>query len=54
MNSFVLGKIGLSIGLALAATAICTLLGYPFAYMMAFNRSKSFKAVLVVLITAPI
>lgn len=54
MNGFVFGKIALSIGLALAATAICTLLGYPFAYMMAFNRSKSFKAVLVVLITAPI
>ncbi len=54
MNDFVFGKIALSIGLALAATAICTLLGYPFAYMMAFNRSKSFKAVLVVLITAPI
>ena len=54
MNNFVLGKIGLSILLALAATAICTVLGYPFAYMMAFNKSKSFKAVLVVLITAPI
>lgn len=54
MNNFVFGKIMLSIGLALAATAICTLLGYPFAYMMAFNKSKSFKAVLVVLITAPI
>lgn len=54
MNDFVFGKIALSVGLALAATAICTLLGYPFAYMMAFNRSKSFKAVLVVLITAPI
>lgn len=54
MNSFVFEKIGLSIGLALATTAICTLLAYPFAYMMAFNRSRSFKAVLVVLITAPI
>lgn len=54
MNNFVFGKIMLSIGLALAATAICTLLGYPFAYMMAFNKSKGFKAVLVVLITAPI
>lgn len=54
MNGFVFEKIGLSIGLALATTAICTLLAYPFAYMMAFNRSKSFKAVLVVLITAPI
>lgn len=54
MSGFVFGKIGLSILLALAATIICTLLAYPFAYMMAFNRSKSFKAVLVVLITAPI
>ena len=54
MSKFVFEKILLSIGLALAATAICTVLGYPFAYMMAFNRSKTFKAVLVVLITAPI
>lgn len=54
MNNFVFGKIMLSIGLALAATVICTILAYPFAYMMAFNKSKSFKAVLVVLITAPI
>lgn len=54
MNGFIFEKIGLSIGLALAATALCTLLGYPFAYMMAFNKSKGFKAVLVVLITAPI
>ncbi len=54
MNNFVFGKIMLSIGLALAATVICTVLAYPFAYMMAFNKSKSFKAVLVVLITAPI
>ncbi|MCQ3907785.1 MAG: hypothetical protein MJ219_03535 [Mycoplasmoidaceae bacterium] len=54
MNSFVFEKIFLSIGLALAATAICTVLAYPFAYMMAFNKSKTFKAVLVVLVTAPI
>lgn len=54
MNAFVFEKIGLSIGLALATTAICTLLAYPFAYMMAFNKSKGFKTVLVILITAPI
>ena len=54
MNGFIMGKIGLSILLALSATIICVLLAYPFAYMMAFNKSKSFKAVLVVLITAPI
>lgn len=54
MSSFVFGKIGLSILLALIATVICTILAYPFAYMMAFNRSKSFKAVVIVLITAPI
>ncbi|XQP55754.1 MAG: ABC transporter permease [Mycoplasmoidaceae bacterium] len=54
MNGFIFGKIFLSIGLALAATAICTVIAYPFAYIMAFNRSKSFKAVVAILITAPI
>lgn len=54
MNSFVWGKILLSIGLAAIATVICILLAYPFAYMMAFNKSPAFKAVLAVLITAPI
>ena len=54
MNGFVFQKIFLSIGLALAATAICTLLAYPFAYMLAFNKNKSFKIVVVILVTAPI
>lgn len=54
MNGFVFQKIFLSIGLALAATAICTLIAYPFAYLMAFSKSKSYKAIVVVLITAPI
>lgn len=54
LNGFVMEKIGLSILLALIATLICTVLAYPFAYMMAFNRSKGFKAVVIVLITAPI
>ena len=54
MNGFVFKKIFLSIGLALAATVICTLVSYPFAYMLAFNRNKSFKIVVVILVTAPI
>jgi len=54
MNGFVFGKIFLSIGLALAATVICTLIAYPFAYFMAFSKSKSYKAIVVVLLTAPI
>lgn len=54
MNDFIFGKIFLSIGLALIATLICALLAYPFAYMMAFNKSKSFKIVVILLVTAPI
>lgn len=54
LNGFVFGKIFLSIGLAAAATAICIVIAYPFAYMLAFNKSKNLKIVVVILITAPI
>jgi len=54
INNFVFGKIFLSIGLALAATAICTVIAYPFAYLMAFSKSKNFKVIVIILITAPI
>lgn len=54
VDGFIMGKIFLSIGLALAATLICVIVAYPFAYMMAFNKSKNFKTVVIILITAPI
>lgn len=54
IDGFVIGKIFLSIGLALAATAICVVLAYPFAYMMAFSNSKNFKTIVIILVTAPI
>lgn len=54
IDGFVFGKIFLSILLAAIATIICVVIAYPFAYMMAFNKSKNFKIVIILLITAPI
>lgn len=43
-----------SLWLSVCATALCLLIGCPFAYFLSFSKSKSFKAVVLVIITAPI
>lgn len=47
-------KIFLSIGIALASSLLCLVIGYPFAYFLALGKSKSFKILCVALITSPI
>ena len=55
INGFVWQKIIMSLLIALITTAITMLLAYPFAYFLCFSvRSKAAKALLVLLITAPI
>ena len=54
LNGFIFKKILLSIFLALSATIICILLAYPFAYLLAFEKSWKIKIITVILITTPI
>ena len=55
MNGFVWQKIAMSLLIAVITTVITMLLAYPFAYFLCFSvRSKAAKALLVLLVTAPI
>ena len=54
LDGFVWGKILLSIILAIIATFFCVLIAYPFSYFLSFGTSKVFKAIVVIIITAPI
>lgn len=54
LNNFIIKKILLSISLALISTVICIVIAYPFAYLLAFDKSKKLKIVAVILITVPI
>lgn len=47
-------KIFISIGIALASSILCLVIGYPFGYFLAIGKSKSFKILCVSLITSPI
>lgn len=47
-------KIFISIGVALASSILCFVIGYPFGYFLAIGKSKSFKILCVSLITSPI
>lgn len=54
LNGFIIKKILLSIFLALMATIVCIIIAYPFAYLLAFDKSKKLKIITIILITAPI
>ena len=55
INGFIWQKIIMSFVIAIITTAITMLLSYPFAYFMCFSiHKKSFKILLVLLVTAPI
>lgn len=55
IDNYIWGKILQSFLIALLATIICIGISYPFAMFLTFNiRSKNLKAIVVVLVTAPI
>lgn len=55
INDFIWMKILQSFLIAIITTFICILISYPFAYFLSFSiRSKAFKTLIVLLITAPI
>lgn len=54
VNSFIWIKILKSIGIAIVTTIFCILIGFPFAYFLAFSQSKTFKALVITIITAPV
>ncbi len=47
-------KIGKSLYISIAATIISIVLAYPFCYFLSFSKSKLFKSVILLTITAPI
>lgn len=54
INGFVWNKILISFIDAIVATFVVMLISYPFAYFLAFNGSKTFKSLCILMITAPI
>ena len=54
VNKFIWQKILLSLFLSLIATVVCIVISYPFCYLLAFNKAKIFKTIIIILITMPI
>lgn len=46
-------KIGLSIGIAIACTALCAIVGYVFAYFLSLSQKTYLKIIAIALITSP-
>lgn len=46
-------KIGLSLGIAIASTLSCLVIGYLFAYFLSLSKKLSWKIVAISLITSP-
>ncbi len=53
-NQIFIKSLFLSIGYGLLASLICVVIGYPFAYFLAFTKSKFLKNNILVLITMPL
>ncbi len=47
-------KIGKSLYISITATIFAIILAYPFCYFLSFNKSKLFKSIVLLTITAPI
>ncbi|WEK83134.1 MAG: ABC transporter permease [Mycoplasma sp.] len=55
IDGFIFYKIIQSLIIAFLATFICVLIAYPFSYFLVFNtKKKSTKAIVILLVTAPI
>lgn len=52
VDEFIWKKIFLSLGIAIVATLFCTIIAYPFAYLLIFSKSI-FQMIIIVLITSP-
>lgn len=54
IDSFIWEKIFKSLYIAILSTIFTILIAYPFAYFLSFGTSKTFKAIVILVVTAPI